>query len=301
MKIIDVHVAAKAYPAHGMGIGDAVMMIPIVKAVSDAHPDAHVRMVVNENRVPWVNLGYPHTVTYESILASKGQFHNEVWSQLWESPGGDHHAITAGLTRQQLWARDAGVTLKPVTPIISREAKSWADDICTRYFNNRPMVWLSPWACAVERTWPMRHWAELIDGLLYKGYQLAGVRAKGGEFLDGVMWFEDKCLSAEHTAALFERAALVIGNDSGMVHVAGFVGAPGLAICGPTQGKTIFGSYPSVRWIQSPYFCNGCLGLTRDYNPRWCKLGCNAMQSLTSKEVLNDALAILAEGRVYFP
>ncbi len=301
MKIIDVHVASKAYPEHGHGIGDAVMMIPVFQAIAEANPDHLVRGIVKEKNVSWVNLGYPHTVTYESVLESKGRFSNEVWPQLWESPGGDHHAITAGLTRQALWARDAGVTLKPVAPIVPDDARAWADDMLARYFKGKPVVWISPWACAVERTWPQRHWAELIDELLYKGYMLAGVRAKGGEFLDGVMWFEDKCLSAEHTAALFERAALVIGNDSGMVHVAGFVGAPGLAICGPTQGKTIFGSYPSVRWIQSPYFCNGCLGLTRDYNPRWCKLGCNAMQALTSKEVLTDALAILEEGRARFP
>ena len=294
-KIIDVHVASKAYPQHGHGIGDAIMMIPVFRAIADANPDSLVRAIVKENREQWVHLGYPHTLSYDELDDAKGAIplHNEVWPQLWESPGGDQHAIDAGICRQELWAHDAGVKLLPVKPIIPEDATIWASDILHRYFKDKPVVWISPWACSVERTWPIRHWAELVDGLLCRGYHIAGIRAKDGVFLDGVMWFEDKCLPADRTAALFEKAALVIGNDSGMVHVAGFVGAPGLAICGPTDGETIFKSYPTVRWIDSPYFCSGCLGLTNDYNPRWCKLGCNAMTALQSKDVLAVALEML--------
>lgn len=293
-KIIDVHVASKIYPAHGHGLGDAICIIPIVQSIADANPDAHVRAVVKEKNVQWINLGYPHTLTYESVALNKaGQFYNEVWPQRWESPGGDRFAVEASITRQQLWARDAGVPLIQVKPIIPADARAWAADMSTRYFGDQPVVWISPWACSVERTWPMRHWAELIDGLLCHGYKIAGVRRKDGEFLDGVTWFEDSCFPADRTAAMFERAALVIGNDSGMVHVAGFVGAQALAICSPTDGFTVFGSYPTVRWIDSSYFCSGCLGISDDYNPRWCRLGCNAMHDLKSSVVLKAALEIL--------
>jgi ADP-heptose:LPS heptosyltransferase len=185
------------------------------------------------------------------------------------------------------------VALKPVTPIISDEARAWAKDIHGRYFKGKPLIFISPWACSTERTWPERYWAELVDGLLCYGHTIAGIRQQGRPWLDGVTWFEDSVFPADRTAAMFERCALVIGNDSGMVHVAGFVGTKGLAICGPTQGKTIFASYPSVSWVQSPYFCSGCLGLTRDYNPRWCKLGCNAMQNTPSKDVITKVLEML--------
>lgn len=291
-------------PKHGHGIGDAIMMIPICQAIADANPDAHVRAVVRENRVPWVHLGYPYTLTYDDILKHNAPTFNDVWPQLWESPGGDKHAVDAGLTRHELWLRDAGKALKQnlaftdvsfTKPKIPAEVRAWAADLHARQFKNKRLIFISPEACSMARTWPIRHWAELVDGLLCYGHTIVGIRTKGGEFLDGVTWMEDSTFPADRTAAMFERASLVIGNDSGMVHVAGFVGTPALAICAPTHGKTVFGSYPTVRWVQSEYFCSGCLGLTRDYNPRWCTLGCNAMQAIPSKTVLEKAVSMLVK------
>ena len=298
-RIIDVHVGSKANPQHGHGLGDAILMLPVIAGVAAANPDAHVRAVVVDKCVPWVNLGWPHTVAIK-LGEPVPLFHNEVWPQLHESLAGDKRAIDQGLCRLELWARDAGVLPKrDLKPIISDEARAWADDILKRYFFGHKVVWLSPWACGAERNWPARRWAELIDGLLCAGYTMAGIRQSGGHFFDGVTWFEDSSFPADRTAAMFERAALVIGNDSGMVHLAGFLGVPALAICGPTVGSCVFGNYPSVRIAQAPMFCNGCMGMTHHYNPRWCRLSCDALTNFQAPDVLKVALDMLKIGDPY--
>ena len=283
---------SKANPAHGNGIGDALLMLPVIAGVAAANPDAHVRAVVMDKCVDWVHLGWPHAVGIDPLLPEPQTF-NDVWPQLWESLSGDKRAIDQGLTRQALWAKDAGVEVAPVFRQIPNEARLWADDIIKRQFYGHKLIWISPWACGQERNWPARRWAELIDGLLCAGYTLAGVRQKGGHFFDGVTWVEDSSFPADRTAAMFEKAALVIGNDSGMVHLAGFLGVPALAICGPTVGACVFGNYPSVRIAQAPMFCNGCMGMTEHYNPRWCRLACDALTNFAAPDVLKIALEML--------
>lgn len=270
-------------------------MLPVVAGIAAANPEARVRVVCREGRVPWVNLGWPHTVTLEDVEAGKATLHNEVWPQLHESLGGDKLAIEAVLTRQGLWSKNAGVDPHPVEPIISEDARKWADDILTRYFHRRHVVWISPWACARERTWPERRWAELVDGLMCAGLTLAGIRQKDGMFLDGVVWFEESCFPADRTAAMFERSPLVIGNDSGMVHLAGFLGTPAVSVCGPTLGSCVFGNYDSVHVAQATMHCNACLGMTQHYNPRWCRLGCDALHNFEAHHVIKLALQVLAE------
>ena len=289
-KVIDVHCASREKPLHGHGVGDAILMLAVIQGVQDANPGAHVRAVVKEGRVPWINLGWPHCVTLES----KAPLFGELWPQRHESLGGDTIAIARGMCRAEMWAAEVGVKYRQPAPRIPAEARAWARDMQTRLFGEKPVVWLSPWACANERTWPLRRWAELRDGLLEAGYALAGVHCGREYFLDNVTWFEDTAFPADRTAAMFELAKLVIGNDSGMVHLAGFLNVPALAVCGPTVGSCVFDNYKSVRTLNGPLSCDGCLGIKADYRPRWCRLGCENLWSLSAKWVLLKALEILA-------
>ena len=295
MKILDVHIFSKKNPEHGHGIGDGILMLGVIQGVANANPGAFVRAVVLEGREQWVLLGWPHVVTVDHNLKPKEPLFNELWPQRHESLGGDKIAINRGLTRQGLWAAEVGVKAAWPAPRIPETARAWARKIQAKLFDDKPVVWISPWACARERTWPLRRWAELAEGLFAAGYAVAGIHC-GREFLlDGVTWFEDTAFPADRTAAMFERASLVIGNDSGMVHLTGFLNVPALAICGPTRGDVIFGDYPSVRVIDSPKTCGGCLGLTDAYKPRWCRLSCDALHAIQARDVLDVALTILKD------
>jgi ADP-heptose:LPS heptosyltransferase len=295
VKIIDVHISSLANPLHGHGLGDTILMLGVIRGIAEANPDAFVRAVVVEGREQWVKLGWPNVVTIDKSLKASEPLHNEVWPQRHESLGGDKIAMGLGLTRQGLWAKDAGVKAIKPDYWISKQTREWAFDTHKRLFGNKLVVWISPWACARERTWPLRRWQELVDRLNASGYAVAGIHAAKELFLDGVTWFEDYAFPAERTAAMFELAALVIGNDSGMMHLAGFTNAPALAICGPTKGEVIFGDYPSVEVVNSPKSCSGCLGLTGDYNPRWCRLECEALHEITALIVVKKALRILCQ------
>ena len=291
--IIDVHISSKENPHHGHGAGDTILMLGVIQGVANANPDALVRAVVIEGREQWALLGWPNIVTIDKNFKSIEPLFNELWPQKHESLGGDKVAFDRGLTRQGLWAAEVNVTAVQPKPIIPETARAWARDMHTRLFGDRNVVWVSPWACGRERTWPLRYWAELIDKLNAAGYAVAGVHNANEFLLDGVTWFESNVFPADRTAAMFELAKLVIGNDSGMAHLAGFLNVPALAICGPTKGSCVFGSYPSVRVIDSPMHCGKCLGLSYTYNPRWCRLECIALHAISSDAVMAKAVEIL--------
>jgi ADP-heptose:LPS heptosyltransferase len=293
LKVIDIHINSKDNPLHGHGVGDTILMLAVIKGVANVNPGALVRAVVLEGREQWALLGWPDVVTVDKDLKAKEPLYNELYPQRHESLGGDQKAIDRGLTRQALWAAEVGVKAVQPVPRIPAEARAWAAGMQTKLFGDKPVVWISPWACARERTWPLRRWAELADGLIAEGYAVAGIHTAKELFLDGVTWFEASAFPADRTAAMFELAKLVIGNDSGMVHLAGFLGVRTLAICGPTQGWVIFGDYPSVCVVDSWLRCAGCLGLTSDYNPRWCRLECEALHDISAGRVLLTAKRIL--------
>src|SRR5262249_27037106 len=89
-------------------------------------------------------------------------------------------------------------------------------------------------------------------------------------------------------AALMKRAALVIGNDSFPVHLAGTVGVPTLALLGPTR-PTVFAHIPEVECMASTsLYCTGC-----HFQPPFraaCDQGCMSLYRLFPDDVLRRVL-----------
>ncbi|HMG72614.1 MAG TPA: glycosyltransferase family 9 protein [Pyrinomonadaceae bacterium] len=64
--------------------------------------------------------------------------------------------------------------------------------------------------------------------------------------------------SVRQTAAIVERASVVVGNDSGIVHLGGALGRPTVAIYGPTDANRArpYGKQVRTIWNQMP--CSPC-------------------------------------------
>lgn len=89
------------------------------------------------------------------------------------------------------------------------------------------------------KRWPQERFAELVEALHARGYQVSVVGGPGEEELvrsaaglTGAAWDAQRPLSqlAQHLAS----CAVLVGNDSGLLHLAEAVGTPVVALFGPT-------------------------------------------------------------------
>jgi heptosyltransferase-2/heptosyltransferase-3 len=132
---------------------------------------------------------------------------------------------------------------QPPPPLfrITEDERAWASHQRTE--RGQPLVVLHPGSGAPLKSWPAPRWAAVADGLADQG---AAVLLTGGpDDLDSPLLIESIMrrpagqlagqTSFGQLAALFERASLVVGVDSGPLHLAAAVGAPTLRLYGPTD------------------------------------------------------------------
>ncbi len=153
-----------------------------------------------------------------------------------------------------------------------------------------PPLWgLVPVASSWNKRWP--HFVELGRKLLEKNSgtclifggpddsALCGTLA--AEIGPGAKSFADERELIE-TAALLRRCAVVVGNDTGLTHLATAVGTPTVALFGPTTRQ--LGYYPRgerVRVLERELNCRPCTKNGLEWCPRRRDLACLAEISVT--------------------
>jgi heptosyltransferase-3 len=147
-------------------------------------------------------------------------------------------SVLAGLATRYLLAR-------------SPEAQRWAEDEWRqRGLVDQRVLMLHPGSGGQRKCWPPERYAALAARFLARGWRVlllegpadaeAIARTRGALQADGTN-LQDGCvqhlpnLPLPHLAALLARAALCVGNDSGVSHLSAAVGTPTLALFGPTD------------------------------------------------------------------
>lgn len=121
---------------------------------------------------------------------------------------------------------------------------------------------LAPGAAHATKRWPAAHWAALAGRLTARGVtpvivggaadrgiaaQIQGVRSAAGTF------------SLQETGALLARARVVVSGDTGVMHMATGVGAPVVALFGPTVRQFGFMPYRGrAAVLERPLDCRPC-------------------------------------------
>ncbi len=121
-------------------------------------------------------------------------------------------------------------------------------------------VALAPGAAWANKRWPLEHWRALADRLAARGLPMVAVgSADERSLLQGPGIIDAYGLSLGATAAVLRRARVVVGNDSGLLHLATAVRRPVIALVGPTVGA--FGYFPygvPAEVIERPLACRPC-------------------------------------------
>lgn len=152
----------------------------------------------------------------------------------------------------------------------------------------------TPFSAHGSREWPSAKWSSLTARLASAGRKIVVLGDHSHEdrlrrLFSGVSceWFWG--MSPAWVTAVVANASLVVGNDSGLVHVAGLYGVPAVAVMSHLSPEFVFGDLaPSVRGVrpdEKEWPCRGC-GWRTDYGYKQrCDSGCAALQSISVDRV----------------
>jgi lipopolysaccharide heptosyltransferase II len=151
-----------------------------------------------------------------------------------------------------------------------------------------------------SKRWPIPYWATLIDKLI-RG-QNAQVILTGApddkpliESVTRLMQEQAVNLAGKTSlpqlVALLQRANLVIGGDSGPMHIAAAVGTPLIAIHGPTDPALSGPVSPTATVLRSDIWCSPCYNAKDSADCRFFTTQC--MKNISPSQVFKVVQEIL--------
>lgn len=289
---------------HYDGMGDAVIYCWM------AHSARAAGQNVKVNIRRWPDIGYIFGLTGDMMTLSpseryfadkgSGSPHWHYEQQVVEACLKDTTAEGGIQSRFDAWCQAHGLgKLTPVRPPYVEHSKpaEWAETEWTNRdaATGHSLRVLVGAGCAwPNRKWPMGYYVDLAQWLAHdEKCNVVGIgSADDCKGMPYAYWGS----SILNTAALIRRADLVVTNDTGLAHVAGTIGVPTVAICGPTRPEVIFAHMPEVtgfRMDPATVPCVGChFGGDRGYRAA-CATGCEALYRLSPGSVLEGLRPIL--------
>jgi heptosyltransferase-1 len=170
--------------------------------------------------------------------------------------------------------------IEPTPPTLPRDLESelWADA-----HTQPPFVLIAPTAGWGAKEWPLDHYAALIPRLEARGYHvLLNATPTSTRNLPG----QPIASTLPQLIALTRRAALVLGGDTGPIHLAAALGRPTLALFGPTDPARNGPAFPNARTatLRHP------TSLTNHHRTPITEPG---LKQITVEQVLEAALRLL--------
>ena len=147
----------------------------------------------------------------------------------------------------------------------------------------------------IRKRWPTAYFAELALRIMQAGYRVILIgggedREIAAEVLTEVPQAGSAVgrLKLGETAALLKKCQLLIGNDSGPLHLAAALGVPTLGLFGPTDPRQFYPyAAPRHRYLYKGFTCSPCFrfgGGLWQHVPRCSKAYC--MYAITPDEVM---------------
>jgi ADP-heptose:LPS heptosyltransferase len=195
-----------------------------------------------------------------------------------------------------------------IDPSISAKVKLFLKN---NHLEGYPRILIHAGPSGAFREWPMENWRSLVKELVEQGFDniiQVGSSLRGSlEFVPHVVipnvFSAVDRLTLEESIALVSDCDLLLGIDSGLLHIAASVGTPAVGIFGSTSPELRFSPDRACLCVVSKVECQGC----HHRAPRlhWvtgCPFNLNCMKSITVNEVLQACVSqltpISAENRI---
>lgn len=159
----------------------------------------------------------------------------------------------------------------------------------------RPLALMAPGSGWSGKNWLPERFGEVAEWLVQaKGFQLAWVGGPGEETLmpesrrGDFNWIGSTTLPL--LAGVMEKAALFVGNDSGLLHLAAALDVPTVSVWGPTSPGKWGPKGPCHRQIRKVERCEGCMYW--DYRET-CRHDRACMKAVAAEDVIQAVREIL--------
>lgn len=213
-----------------------------------------------------------------------------------------------------LWADRLGLVLRGQERVpryeVPATAREWARG---RYVKEgvKRRIGVQLRASAACRSWEFESRVKpTVELLLKKGWQVLLFDTPGQRAFEGghpllVPVFADKEVTTWHqTAALLETCDGFVGPDSGVTHLAGALGVPGVALFGPFSSRLRVDCYPSLKGLDGQAPCAPCFHHVGATGQPWPEGGpchktgsCVAMNQLSPVRVVHQLEKWMEERR----
>jgi lipopolysaccharide heptosyltransferase II len=196
-------------------------------------------------------------------------------------------------------ARDLGVVPdgRPPEFFVGAEASeqvaTWLNEVGLESEPN--VVAMAPGAAHATKRWPLEHWRTLVDKAVRDGHAVVIVGGPDDAALGAALSHGTGARVAnaaglfglQATGAILKRARAVVSGDTGVMHMATGVGAPVVALFGPTVEAFGFFPYSSQATVlELPLPCRPC---SSQGGPR-CPLGHHRCLVDLRPDVAHEAL-----------
>jgi ADP-heptose:LPS heptosyltransferase len=193
--------------------------------------------------------------------------------------------------------------------VLRPQAKRWADHFRLEHGLDRErVVGLVPATNMVIKRWPLSNWLKLDAGLREAGYRTLLFCDRPDSSTQKAFARAGSSAIPVHTsldkvAGLLDKCDLVVGVDTGLLHMSGALDVPWVGLFGPTN-PDVTGPYERGNGISlvAPFVktpkCGGCWKHFKyeDDTCRALKYG-SCMDYLRETEVMEACLQMLAGGR----
>jgi len=198
--------------------------------------------------------------------------------------------------------RDLGIeSAGPAVPILTLSAgeKEWAAAELTRTSVNgaHPLIGLHATAEKAYKRWPAEHFGNVIAALRAQFPRLGVIsfgaiteRAEADaarQVASAAPWFEGTgAWTLRQTASLIQRCDLLVGGDTGLMHIAAAVGTRTVTVFGSTSPERLAPPGLDHAWVKPDTPCHPCYG-RRGYQE------CCCIRTIPSDEVESEVLGML--------
>lgn len=257
------------------GMGDAVLLIPALRAFKQAHPDARITILAEQRNAAVFGLtdAVSNVLLYhkpaELVAALKGRYDAVIDTEQWHRLS----AVVARLVRapvsigfgtnerKKMFSHPVAYShsdhetdsffrlLEPLGLAMPRlvnvpfltvptEAASRRQELLTP-LSGAPYIVLFPGATIPEKRWPVEKYHELAAHLHSREISIVTVGGRGE--VDDAAQIAARGVNIAgrttlaETAAIIEKAQAVITGDSGLLHVAYGLGTPTVSLFGPSN------------------------------------------------------------------
>jgi heptosyltransferase III len=254
-------------------LGDAVLSTGVLAAALEKLPGAHVTVAAGPVALPV----FEHVPGLERLISMKKEPRSKHWLAVWKAAVLTPWSLVIDMRGSALaymvptakrWIFRSPVTAAPIHKVQQfQQAFSLTTPPTPTLWlpaavpSATPLLILGPAANWGGKEWPLERFITLAERLLQgplQGAQLAVVAAPDeaarvapllAHFPAAHSWIGQPLLTI---AAQLQSAALYVGNDSGLMHLAAVSGCPTLGLFGPSDERVYAPYGPRAAWIRTP-------------------------------------------------